>query len=114
MKVGPARLTLQGEEDGEAPLVDGEDAVEGCSQHEGGHGHLPRVEAAVARGRVGRAGTLVRGPQLGGYHPLRRALQVQQACTCHPRDGLSAWGGTNPPWLRGPCHEDRAAWDPKC
>lgn len=54
------RLTLEGEEDGEGPLVDGEDAVEGGSQHEGGHHHLARVETQH-RGRRARAsaGTLV-------------------------------------------------------
>ena len=73
--------TLQGKEDGEAPPVDAEDAVEGGCEHKGRHGHLACVEAAVTWRGVGSAGPLVRGPQFGGHHPLLGPLEIQHACT---------------------------------
>ena len=87
-------LTLEGEEDGEGPLVDGEDAIEGSCQHKGGHEHLARVEAQHrCRCAGARSGALVRGAELGGDHPLLGLLQVQHACADRPRSpsGILTW-----------------------
>jgi len=75
--------TLQRQEDGEGPLVDGEDAVERGGEHKRGHHHLVEVHLAVAHGRRrgAGAGPLVGRTQLGGHHPLVGLLQVQDACT---------------------------------
>ncbi len=75
--------TLQRQEDGEGPLVDGEDAVERGGEHKRGHHHLVEVHLAVAHGRRRGAGArpLVGRAQLGSHHPLVGLLQVQDACT---------------------------------
>lgn len=72
---GTGGATLKRQEDGKAPLVDAEDAIECSSEYEGGHEHFPGIEAAVACGD-GRARPLVGGAQLGGDHPLLRSLEV--------------------------------------
>ena len=43
---------------------------------------LVDVEAAGGHGHRGGARAAVAGAELGGHHPLLRALQVQQACGC--------------------------------
>lgn len=77
---GAGKLTLQSEEDGEGPSVDGEDAVAGCSEHEGRHRHLSSIKPAVSWGAVGRARPFIRAAQLCCDYPLLCPLQVQQAC----------------------------------
>ncbi len=72
---------MEGEEDGEGPLVDGEDAVEGGRQHKRGHEHFACVEAQHWGRCAGtRTGALVRGAKFGSDHPLLGLLQVQHAC----------------------------------
>jgi len=80
-------VTLEHQEDGEAPLVDAEDAVESGGQHKGGEHRLPSVQAAGLGQWLLRAGPRVGGAQLGGDHPLLGALQVQKPYSKNARLG---------------------------